>query len=146
MFKKPIYKKDIDNILKNKDIVCFNHPDRNTVLSESIAVVKLNVDKKENTDKILEIIRKNNFLDNIGLTETCILFRNHKNIKEFSEEWEKLIKICIRDQISFDYLLWKYNINYIRYPIKYRNNVIIRIKHENPKFRNFIENDKTPLL
>lgn len=144
VFKKPIYKKDIDNILKNKDIVCFNHPDRNTVLSESIAVVKLNVDKKENTDKILEIIRKNNFLDNIGLTETCILFRNHKNIKEFSEEWEKLIKICIRDQISFDYLLWKYKINYIRYPIKYRNNVIIRIKHENPKFRNFIENDKTP--
>ena len=134
---KKIYKKDIYKLLENVDIVCYENPwprgNPPTVLEEMNTILKQKLEKKENLDKIWQILRNNNFPDNIGLSETSILIRNHSNIKEFSNEWRDLIKISIRDQMSFEYLLWKYKIKYKRYSLKYRYTK--RTEHKNPEGR-----------
>lgn len=118
--KKKFYIKDVEEYLENYDLICFDHPHRKPrkVFEEYKAVIKLKVEKKENADKILKLQKNDNFPDDIGLTETNILIRNHKNIYDFSKEWKNCIYLCIRDQISFDYLLWKHKVNYNRLPIE----------------------------
>ena len=114
---KPVSRQDILQWLKEKDIVCFEHPTRNTVAAESRQIVSINLVTQYDVNQVLEIQGKNGFKDDIGLTETCILIRNHENISLFSEKWREMVNICIRDQISFDYLLWKYRVRYDRQPL-----------------------------
>jgi len=67
----------------NKDIICFNHPDRTSVLDEIELINKLKLEKPSNTGNILKLINNSNFKVNTGLTETNILIRKHKNINKF---------------------------------------------------------------
>tara|TARA_Y100000389_G_scaffold136015_1_gene133527 strand:+ start:2034 stop:3485 length:1452 start_codon:yes stop_codon:yes gene_type:complete len=124
LLTKKIYKKDIDNFLKEHDIVCFDHPyDRGSpkqVAVELDTIQEMRLEKKENINKIRKILEENNFPDDIGLSETSILIRNHEKLKEFSKEWQDMVQICIRDQASFEYLLWKHQVNFQRLSIKKR--------------------------
>lgn len=116
----------------NTDILCFEHPTRKSVLDEMIEVLKLKLEKKSNIEKIITMMNKDNFKNNIGLTETNVLIRKHKNIILFSEEWTKCIKMCRRDQISFDYLLYNFKIKYKRLTNNTKNTLINKNKHINP--------------
>jgi len=50
------------------------------------------------------------------------------------ENWFELVKICIRDQITFDYILWKYKLKYNRKKYKFfHNKYFIRHEHHNTK-------------
>lgn len=121
---RKIFKRDIDQFLKNYDLVCFDNPwDRGNPKKVSVemdVIVASRLEKKENVDKIREIIKINKFPDNIGLSETSILIRNNSKLLDFSKEWQEMIQICIRDQASFEYLLWKHQVNFKRFPIKER--------------------------
>ena len=119
-------------INSNYDIICFDHGYRNNIKDETQEVLKKNLEKATNINKINNIIAKSNFKDNIGLTETNILIRKHKQIKHFSYDFAECIKICRRDQLSFDYLLYKHNVNYKRYPFKDKNLILKKNKHINP--------------
>ncbi len=126
----------INNYLKlNYDIICFDHPDRYSVLREAFEVIKLNLEYKINIINIISKLKKVNFKDNIGLTETNILIRNHKKLKNFNKEWNECIKICRRDQLSFDYLLFKYKINYKRFSYNDKIKIIYKNKHKNTIYR-----------
>jgi len=142
---------DINKFLKeieiNKyDLVCKEHPFNNNLKSEKNTILALKYEKEENINKILEIQKNNNFKDDIRLTETNILIRkNNNNINKAMEEWFNLVKICIRDQMSFDYILWKNNILYNRLKYNfYHDQYFMRKKHHNDKskivefFNNFI--------
>ena len=94
----------------NIDLIHVMHPNRNNINEEALAVVKLGLEVEDNVNKIIDFQKKDKFEDNMGLTETAVLIRKHNNIIKFSEEWTSCIKICIRDQISFNYLIWKHNI------------------------------------
>ena len=102
------------NLLDEHDIVCFKHPERILVLNEARKVLELRLEKLDNVNKIISEMKENNFKDNIGLTETNVLLRNHKKIKNFNNDWCRCINICRRDQVSFDYLLFKHKIKYIK--------------------------------
>ena len=121
------------------DIICCEHKTRTNVKDEANEVIRLKLEKSANVKKLLNEFSKTNFKDNIGLTETGILIRNHKNIIEFNKEWCEKINICRRDQISFDFLLYKHNINYFRFSYKDKMSFIKIKNHINPKNR-FIEN------
>jgi hypothetical protein len=114
------YVKDFNfykKILANKQILCKNHPDKKRkgkVRNEINVIQHFKLEKKQNLDKIRNIFKSNEFPDNIGLTETNVLFRKLNNLNQFSNKWEDMVKICYRDQASFDYLLWKYKINFKR--------------------------------
>jgi hypothetical protein len=130
----PKFNQIILNNFKNSknDIICFKHPYRNKIIQESIKVIQDNLEKKENVVKILNKQMNDKFKDNIGLTETNLLIRKHKKIKEFSEEWTECIRICKRDQISFDYLLSKHKVNYSRLSNSFKNTIIKLLPHKNP--------------
>ena len=99
-------------------------------------VLALKFEKEENINKIFDIQKKDNFKDDVGLTETNILIRKHKKdiIKKAMENLFELVKICIRDQISFDYILWKHKLKHNRMEYNYfHDNYFRRHEHHNSK-------------
>ena len=118
------------------DIICFEHPKRNLVKDEAKIVIIKKLEKQDNVNRILNEFNSINFKDDIGLTETGFLIRNHKKIKEFNEDWCRCINICRRDQISFDYLLFKHNIKYKRFSDNIKKIIFKWIQHINPINRN----------
>ena len=126
------------NIFKNKDnytIYCFKHPKRSTVLEECNAVVIGNLEKQENIFKMITEFDTNNFKDDIGLTETNYIMRKHKRITSFNEDWTKYIHTCIRDQISFDFLLFKHDIQFCRGTHTLKRQIITKKEHVNTSNR-----------
>ena len=119
----------------DKDIICFDHPYRSNVLVECQEIIKRNLEKKENINNVIENFKKYQFSDNIGLSETGILIRNHKKLISFNNDWKLHIEICRRDQASFDYLLFKHKINYLRLPFSQKKMMIEMNKHINASTR-----------
>ena len=123
------------NNLDLHDIICFKHPTRKYIFKEANIIVKLELEKPENVGTILEEIKTNNFKDNEGLCETNILIRNHKAMKDFNNDWCRCINICRRDQISFDYLLYKHKVKYLKKTYEDKLSFIYKNKHINAKNR-----------
>jgi GT2 family glycosyltransferase len=120
--------------IRKYDMICFKHPIRNNIFNEAQSIIQQKLENSENINKILEIEKNNRFNNkSYGLTETNCLIRKHKKLINFNNELEECIKICVRDQVSFDYLLWKYKINYKRY--EYKDKPIKKWNHINPKNR-----------
>jgi len=101
------------NMVRNNpiDVIHVLHPDRTTIKDEAAIVVQQQLEYHHNVQKIIDMHQRDKFNDDVGLSETALLIRKHKSIIRFNEEWTKCIKMCIRDQISFNYLLWKYKIS-----------------------------------
>jgi len=124
-----------DNVINNLDLneyemICCVHPNKKkTKVIQEIEDIKANkLGRTENLNEISNIMKTNNFKDNVGLTETSFLIRKHTtNIIKMNEEWTKMINICHRDQVSFDYLKWKYNIFYKAIDSDYRP--IFKVNH-----------------
>ena len=85
----PIPRQYIVRMLKKCDIVCYQHPWRQRVTEEAKAVIDKYLDTEKNVNVVLGIHTKNGFKDDVGLTETSVLIRNHANISAFSEEWRE---------------------------------------------------------
>ena len=115
--------------IKDFDMICFKHPLRTTIKQEMDIVFKLKLATKESIMKIHEIIEQSDCKDD-ELTETNVLIRNHKNIIDFGNEWNKMIRICRRDQLSFDYLVKKFQVNALK--LSYSDKPTQKRKHINP--------------
>lgn len=90
------------------------HPKRKCIYDEAITVKALRKDVPEVIDAEISELRKLNFPENIGLNETNILFRFHNEKKciNIMNDWFDFIqKFSRRDQLSFNYALWKNNYN-----------------------------------
>mgnify|MGYP003289656241 CR=1 FL=1 len=99
-----------DNVLLSVPL----HPERTCIYQEAEEIIKLNIDFKETVNDEINFLKKKKFPANMGLHETCIIFKRHNKIKRISRLWWKLVKrFSKRDQLSFDYTLWKYHV-YIR--------------------------------
>lgn len=134
------FTKDIlDKFVRHtKSMICFHHPNRQTIQSEAIAVLKEKLETKKHIDIMLTNQRENQFPDSQGLTETNVLIRKHKQIKEFSQEWTHCIEICRRDQLSFDYLLWKHKVDYERLSHTEKMKLVRKKPHMNPNTRTIL--------
>ncbi len=102
--------------LRRSRLACFSHPVRGGVADEAAVIIQNRLESSANVQGILDMMEQSGFPDTSGLTETNILVRRHKEIVAFSNEWTQCIKKCRRDQMSFDYLLWKHKLRHIRYP------------------------------
>lgn len=132
----------VNKLLNDNDLVCWYHWRKNSIkkgVNEELDIItKSNLASLNSVNMIKKFMDKDGFIDNFGLTETNILIRKHKNLIEFSNSWSNLVNICRRDQASFDYLLWKYNVKFHRYP--YKDKPVYLTKHVSPKNR-FIKLD-----
>ena len=92
------------------NIYFFEHPDRNNIFDESFAVVNYKKEKHSMAKLIRERYNNENFPDNTGLIEGCLIVRKHneKDCVNLMNKWfEEIEKYSYRDQLSFNYILWK---------------------------------------
>lgn len=88
------------------------HRLRQCIYIEAIECQKIGKAGKD----ILEQVNKykeEGFPENYGMTENCILFRNHRHpeLKHILDLWWKQFDTGVkRDQISLPYIRWKYNL------------------------------------
>ena len=114
-----IIKGDLDEFLMRilspkHSIYILEHPERNQIQEEFKMVKILKKDNKSMIDEIKERYNHMNFPDNTGLIESCLMIRKHKEVTciNIMEIWFKEIrKYSHRDQLSFNYVLWKTNKN-----------------------------------
>ena len=105
----------------NKDTGCFfvgTHPKRDCIYDEAIECIKQKKDKEENINPQVERYRSEGFPEHIGLVQSGIIFRYHntEECKLLGEKWfDEIEKHSHRDQLSFNYVVWKYNIKGVSY-------------------------------
>jgi hypothetical protein len=105
------------------DLYFLQHPVRNKVFQEFSAVIKYNKDTKKSVNKVKKRYIKENFPDNLGLTQNCIIIRKHnkkKIIKLMKFWWKEIKNYSYRDQLSLNYAIWKLNLNIRIYYLSYR--------------------------
>ena len=98
-------------ILTNSlSIYALEHPWRNSIRQEFLAVKKFKKENKSNIFKLRNRYNKSNFPDKNGLIESCIIIRKHNDINciNIMDEWfDNIEKYSHRDQLSFNYIIWK---------------------------------------
>jgi LmbE family N-acetylglucosaminyl deacetylase len=104
--------KTIDEYLEmcgDNDIMLFKHPLRKCVYDEAVTVMAHNMDNKDIVAHQAGRYLKEGYPKNNGLHETGFLFRkNTPKVREFNRIWwEEICSGSYRDQISFDYCVWK---------------------------------------
>lgn len=93
-----------------KSIYVLEHPDTNSINNEFKAVLQSFKEINKTITYIKNKYNKENFPDNNGLAECCLIVRKHNEINsiKFMDRWFKEIKQnSHRDQLSFNYILWK---------------------------------------
>lgn len=108
-----IYDKIIDLHNKSAKISSVIHPERDCVYDEICTVIEFGVESERKALRWGHFLRREGFERNYGLHETGLLFRMHSDggVKLFdSLWWECIDSNSSRDQLSFDYCLWKCNI------------------------------------
>ena len=115
--------------LNRVDMVCFDHNQtildkRNCVYEEYNELVyiakKFGVfrDKLESMEDQINFFRQENYPKNNGLIFAAVLIRNHHNkevIKLMELWWDFVLNRSRRDQLSFNYCVWKQNFNKLEY-------------------------------
>lgn len=100
---------------KKTKIATFQHFSRNCLYAEALACA---VTKKDNYESIYKQVKEcvdNNFPTNYGLAETNVMLRQHNDekVQQCMEEWWRCVQYnSIRDQLSFDYVLYKHAMTY----------------------------------
>lgn len=119
-------KKDINQYIQancsdtDKSIFVGKHPQRNCTYAECRACVLFKKESQANVDKLTARYRSEGLPENNGMVQTCIMIRKHNDpeCKRIMDMWAEEIKAnSHRDQLSFNYVLWKLGDK----PFKYLN-------------------------
>lgn len=100
--------------LDGVDIAVFSHMERNCLYKELEACIRLRKDNPQVMRDQVNRYRKEGYPYNNGLGETTALIRRHtpEAIEFCKAWWEELRANSVRDQLSFDYLMWKRGMKY----------------------------------
>ena len=109
-FEKPI-KDFIKTYLKENDVfVGFKHGSRDNIKDECYECVKMRKETKEKVNKLLNFYKKENYHYDNGLIESTVFIKrpNDKKVIETMNLWfDMLKKYSNRDQLTFNYCIWK---------------------------------------
>jgi len=102
----------IEKYLKNDDIAVLRHPDRDCTYMEAKTCQELNLDLSDTIENQMNRYKGYGFPKDNGLSCTTYILRRHTDkIREFNALWwSEICKGSRRDQLSFDYCLWKLGI------------------------------------
>ncbi len=95
-------------------ISTIKHPERHCAYEEMLAVVSRGYERERIVLRWGQHLRRERYPRNNGLTETGMIYRKHcQTIDDIDHLWWQCIKqYSQRDQLSFDYCLWKHSIEY----------------------------------
>lgn len=108
-------KKIIKIYLRNYDIALFDHPERDCIFEEAKVCIKLKKDREKIIIKQITKYKHNGYPKNYGLIAGGFILRKNMSkatIKINNEWWNEINNYSKRDQLSFNYVCWKNNINY----------------------------------
>lgn len=100
------------------DISVASHPHRQSVHAEQDIIVSLNLETKANIDLLRTNQIMSGFLDNVGLSQCNRILRlpmqHNIPMLKLGGTWWRCYLLARRDQASFDYVVWKHNVNLSR--------------------------------
>ena len=107
----------VEKYLRYHDICLFDHMQRNCIYQEAEACRRLRKDNAEVLRKLVLRYRAEGYPEHRGLAETTAVLRRHsEDVRKLNEEWwEELRNHSIRDQMSFDYVMWKLGMEYMTF-------------------------------
>lgn len=104
---------ELFKLLKDKNIYTFNAKCWHCAYKEAKVCTNLGYNYDNIISKQVKFLEEEKYPKENGLSACSVILRRHnkKSIKELSELWYKQItQFSSRDQISFNYCLWKLNI------------------------------------
>jgi hypothetical protein len=108
----------LDNYLSHYDLALHKHPIRNCVYDEAMACREKGFDLPSKIDAQMNKYLDDRYPAGNGLCSTGILYRrNTAGMNNFSKLWwEEISAHSRRDQLSFNYLAWKYGFGFNEIP------------------------------
>jgi hypothetical protein len=94
------------------DIMICKHPDRICVYEEGITCKKLKKDTPVIIDKQIDQYKSEGYPEKWGMVQTGVIYRkNTENVRKHGDLWwSQVLSFSKRDQLSFNYSLWKKNL------------------------------------
>lgn len=105
----------IDEYLKNDDIACFEHSERDCIYDEALTCIDLKKDSETLIRKEMDVLRSQGYPSHSGLIWSGILFRRHDAplvVKAMNLWWKMICRYSRRDQLAFNYVAWKCGLRY----------------------------------
>lgn len=104
-----IYERSIDLYQQNIQLASMNHIERNCIYEEAFVVFEHLLEFESIVLNWCQVLRKQKYPKNNGLFETNVLFRMHTSgVYDFNKLWWScIVNYSRRDQLSFNYVLWK---------------------------------------
>ena len=104
-----IYERSIDLYQQNIQLASMNHIERNCIYEEAFVVFEHLLEFESIELNWCQVLRKQKYPKNNGLFETNVLFRMHTSgVYDFNKLWWScIVNYSRRDQLSFNYVLWK---------------------------------------
>lgn len=138
VWQKPITE-FIKKYFKDTSFSIFKHHARNNIHDEAIACLRCRKDSKDSIEKNLKFYKSVNFPDNNGLCESTVFIKHPKDPKVIKtmEEWFNMVKTYSRrDQLSFNYAVWKTNLKVTYIPLVVWENPWFYIAKHTPNSNN----------
>lgn len=104
----------LDKNFNGEDIVLLAHPEDNCVYEEAKACITLGKDDEEIISKQMEGYKSEGYPVKNGMIAAGLMIRNHhgNKIDEFMNSWwNEVYSKSKRDQLSFNYVLWKHKLS-----------------------------------
>ncbi len=105
----------INKYCKNGSMFLHSHQQRDCIYKEAKYIKLFGKESNNIINKQINYYKKSGFPSNYGLVDTTVIIRNlsdNEIIKFNNRWWEVLDEYSNRDQLSFNFISWKYRINY----------------------------------
>ena len=116
----------------NSDFSLMKHPSRNCTYHEALACLQLNKDSKETIEQQVKGYKEEGFPSNEGMVATGVMYRKHTiEVKRLLIRW--WMQVCEkskRDQLSFNYVVWKHGYEYTTFPFTVLNKEFVITNHK----------------
>lgn len=116
-----LIKNDLNSLIedlkmKPYNLYTFKHPMRNCIYKEAEECIKIGKDSKRSITSQTEYYKNvENYPLSNGLVESNVIVRKHNDLKTsqvMEAWWNEVLTRSRRDQLSFNYIVWKYNYSY----------------------------------
>jgi hypothetical protein len=102
-----------EHLPPGRSIALPKHPRRTCIYDEAERVIEVKKDSAEVVDRQMRKYRSQGFPAHFGLIRTGLVIRRHDDsrLRKHCRLWLKEISLhSQRDQLSFNYVLWKYKL------------------------------------
>lgn len=137
------YKRIVELDEKDVQVSSMWHPTRHCIYEEAFAVMRMFVEHEDVVVDWCHELRKEKYPRNNGLCETAVLYRKHEtgDVEQLDSLWWRCIEQhSRRDQLSFNYVLWKTGMSFEYFldeGVDLENTEHLRlIMHKDPKRNN----------